>query len=400
MDRFSFLLSRGFFWLFIVMIPGWVAVSRGEEKPEEKPELSIVSPASRLVFQRGPDGRAALPVAGECLWPGAEIEARIVDVSTGEAGGWTALGATGKDFRYRGSLTAPAGWHSLEVRVKRDGRVAATASVERVGVGEVFVVAGHSVAHGGELNLPGAEDERVCTIALPPDGETLKRYQQTGDPGFLPEAVGSPFSSGIRPAPAGNGTYFWAAFAERVARKLNVPVLILNAAFGGTSLEHWAKSSRGETFEHSFVNASLRMPFIRLEHALTRYCAVTGLRAILSDQGQNDWPERDADKIAVDYRAWIDRAREVSGFPDLAVVVNRQTPPGGHSQVRRAQQSVIDGHPRCFAGPDYDTLAPEDRTDGIHLSESGMKKAAQLWADALDETFFESATPWPGRRTP
>ena len=50
------------------------------------------------------------------------------------------------------------------------------------------------------------------------------------------------------------------------------------------------------------------MPYVRLEHALKKYCAVTGLRAILADQGQNDWPEKDEEKILANYKAWIDQA--------------------------------------------------------------------------------------------
>jgi hypothetical protein len=262
-------------------------------------------------------------------------------------------------------------------------------------VGEVFVVVGHSVAHGGSINLPGAADDRVNTVALPSgDMELRRQYKFTGRPELLPPLIGTRFSTDVLPAPAGNGTYFWATFAEHIAKSQNVPVLLLNAAFGGTSLEHWAKSARGESFEHPFVSSSIRMPYIRLNHALTRYCAVTGLRAILADQGQNDWPEKDDAKIVANYTTWIDQARKDAGFPDLAVVVNRQSPPDGSGSVRRAQDRMIQQVPNCFPGPDYDTLSKEDTTDRIHLSESGARKAAQLWAEALTTEFFQKSKPW------
>ena len=358
-----------------------------------KTTLSVIAPANRLVFQRNQAGNAAIAVAGNCAWPGAAVKARIVDAATGKAGDWSALGTVQSDFSYRGKVMAAAGWYSLEVRARGDGNSATTA-VERVGVGEVFVVVGHSVAHGGQINLPGAQDDRVSTIALPAgDMESQRRYKFAGDPRFLPEVVGRHFDSNVQPAPAGNGTYFWATFAEHVAKSQNVPVLLLNAAFGGTSLEHWAKSARGEPFEHPFVISSIRMPYIRLEHALTKYCAVTGLRAILADQGQNDWPEKDEEKIIANYKAWIDQARKDAGFPDLAVVVNRQSPPDGFGQIRRMQDRMIKEHPHCFPGADYDTLAKDDTTDKVHLSETGEIKAARLWADALDANFFKAAAP-------
>ena len=359
-----------------------------------KTSLSITSPANRLVFQRDQAGMAVIPVAGSCAWPGAMVEARIVDAASSQAGDWTRLDTVRPDFSYRGKLTAAAGWYTLEVRARGEGNSAA-ATVERVGIGEVFVVVGHSVAHGGQINLPGAEDDRVSTIALPAgDMESQRQYKLTGDARFLPEIVGSHFDANVQPAPAGNGTYFWAAFAERLARAQNVPVLLLNAAFGGTSLEHWAKSARGEPFAHPFVISSIRMPYIRLQHALTRYCAVTGLRAILADQGQNDWPEKDEGKIIANYQAWIEQARKDTGFPGLAVVVNRQSPPDGFGQVRRVQERMIKEYPHCFPGADYDTLDKEDTVDRIHLNKSGAKKAARLWAEALNADFFKAAMPW------
>ena len=362
-----------------------------------KTKLSVISPANRLVFQRNQAGNATLSVAGNCAWPGTVIETRMVDTATGKAGDWTSLGKVQPDSTYRGSLTVAAGWYSLEVRARGEGH-SAVATVERVGVGEVFVVVGHSVAHGGAINLPGAADDRVSTIALPAgDMESQWQYQFTGNPRFLPDAVGRHFDSDVQPAPAGNGTYFWAAFAEHVAEAQHVPVLILNAAFGGTSLEHWAKSARGEPFAHPFVVSSIRMPYIRLEHALKKYCAVTGLRAILADQGQNDWPEKDENKIIANYQAWIEQARKDTGFPNLAVVVNRQSPPDGFGQIRRVQDRMIKEYPFCFPGPNYDTFDKDDTVDKVHLSESGARKAAQLWATALDANFFKAAVPLPAK---
>ena len=128
--------------------------------------LSVIAPANRLVFQRNQAGNAAFVIAGECAWPGAAVEAQLVDAMTGKAGDWIALGTVQSDFSYRGKVIAAAGWYSLEVRASGGGN-SSTATVERVGVGEVFVVVGHSVAHGGQINLPGAEDDRVSTIALP-----------------------------------------------------------------------------------------------------------------------------------------------------------------------------------------------------------------------------------------
>jgi len=89
----------------------------------------------------------------------------------------------------------------------------------------------------------------------------------------------------------------------------------------------------------------------------------------------------------------VDQARIDLGHAALAIVVNRHTP-GGNAGIRTAQQRMINEVPNCFTGPDYDTLAPADRYDGIHLSEQGCRAAAQRWADALHGGFFSSSQPY------
>lgn len=220
-----------------------------------------------------------------------------------------------------------------------------------------------------------------------------KTYRETGDPQHLPAPGFAPYASGVQPSPFGEGAYFWARFAELLAKRENIPVLIYNAAFGGTSLEHWSKSAQGIFFEHTFVRAKIRMPYINLRNVLTKYAPLTGLRAILADQGQNDWPEKDENKVFGYYETWVKQARADLAHPELAIVVNRQTPFLRDQAIRKAQERMI-ASPHCFPGPDYDRLAPEDRPDAIHLGLSGEAKAAEMWAAALDRNFFERSVPW------
>jgi len=392
-----FIRSFSLFVSLIALMAGCAAPAPHSAAPDAESDQALIltAPVHRLVYQRGIDGTGMLPVRGNGAWPGAEVEARLTDVKSGKIiQPWKQIGTVRADGSFDGWLRAKAGWYRLDVRAKtKHGQAIAT--VERVGIGEVFIVVGHSVAHGGRTNLAGATDDRVNTIAWPTNSDAARKdYERTAGLQFLPPLIGTQFINDIVPGPFGHGTYFWAQFAERVAQSQDVPVLLLNAAFGGTSLEHWAKSARGDRFEHSFVKSPIRMPYINLHHALRQCAAITGVRAILADQGQNDWPEPDADKVFKNYLAFVKQARTDLGFPELAVVVNRATPPGNKPAIRRAQERMIDEVPHCFAGPDYDTLAKADRYDGVHLSESGMARAAQLWAECLTPTFFQQAVPF------
>jgi hypothetical protein len=364
-------------------------------RPARPPSLALTAPAPGIVYQQDVHGRAAVPVAGHGAGAGAAIEARFTALRGGRGHGWRRVARADAGGAFTGRVPLAAGWYRAEFRAHTAGGPSAPAEVPRVGVGEVFLIAGHYVAQGGDINLPGSRDERVVTIPLPPAGQ--RRYERTGAPADLPPLAGAPFTDAVAPAPFGHGPYFWARFGELLAARRDVPVLLLNAAFGGTSLEHWAKSVRREGFGHGFVRADLRMPYRNVENALHRYLRATGLRALLADQGQNDWPEPDAARIAANYRTWLEAARADAAWPDLAAVVNRQTPGLRHHAVRAAQERVLREVPACFAGPDYDRLAPADRYDGIHLSAAGAARAAALWADALDAAFWQRSRPCPPR---
>lgn len=350
---------------------------------------------SRIVYQRGQDNRARIPIEGSCSTAATAVQARLRARVEGQgiSTDWVVVDATPSNGSFRGTIEGTGGWYDLEVRVVGDHQTPGSIVLERVGIGEVFIAVGHSVAAGQDINLDGASDDRVSTVPIQEKGNLYQQYILTGDIMQLPLPGFVHFDSNVQPAPFGHGTYFWARFSELVAKRENVPVLFYNAAFGGTSLEHWAKSAQGIRFEHSFVRSGIRMPYINLHNALTYYIPLTGLRAILADQGQNDWPENDANKVYDYYCTFVQQARSDLGDPSLAVVVNRQTPFLRCTQIRQAQERMI-AVPNCFPGPDYDLLAREDRPDEIHLGASGAAKAAEMWATAVSGEFLRKAIPW------
>ncbi len=358
-------------------------------------ELKIVFPKSRMVYQRDNQDRAWIRITGYCPQGTTAIEARLLarNEGQGKSTRWTPLRADILGTSFSAVLEGTAGWYDLQVRATRKKSKPFLALVERVGIGEVFVAAGHSVAQGGEINDRGAQDDRVSTVAIQPQSAGFQNYLRTGDLYFLPDVEFTHADSGVALAPFGHSNYFWSSFAERIAQRENVPVLIFNAAFGGSTLDQWAKSTRNIQFVHGFVRSYIRMPYINVYNTLRKYVSLTGIRAILSDHGQNDAGEKDPDRIFANYRQFILQARSDLGYPHLAVVVNRQHP-SPHTAVRAAQERMIK-EPDCFPGPDYDAeMEKEDRYDGIHLSRQGLDKAARIWAEALTADFFRDSRPW------
>jgi|GEM_PF-2542209 len=365
------------------------------------PDTTITTPVSRIVYQRNNSNVASVPLTGTCSLNVTRVEARAVVRTAGQGTttNWVTIDSTVSGGSFHGTMPVTGGWYNIEVRAVEGFTTGPVSSISRVGVGEVFAIAGHSVAHGQDINIEGATDDRVNTVVLDKASANHTTYKQTGNQQYLPTAYGH-FGDGVVPAPFGNGTYFWSKFGQHLVDRLNVPVLIFNAGFGGTSLEHWAKASQGIYFDHGFVNATIRMPYINLYNVLIKYAPKSGIRAVLADQGQNDNNELNQSIIVNNYKTWVNQARTDLSHPQLAIIVNRQTPfhddpPQARWTIRQAQLEMISTHPYCYTGPDYDLMVPADRPDQIHLGALGEYKAATWWADAITNTTFLSAsTPW------
>lgn len=398
-------LSAIFLFLFVTLpffllgntLPnGYSALKNAIPQKGADKGVVITTPLSRIVYQRRNDNKTLVPVKGTVSGTVTLVEARLVvrNKGQGKTSKWQKLADLNPDGTFSGTIEGWGGWYDLEVRGKTEKSEWMITRLERVGIGEVFIAVGHSVAQGGEINGEGATDDRVSTIALDEKLEIFdKKYLTTGDPAYLPDPVFVQAGTGIAQAPFAHGNYFWSRFAELVVQKENVPVLIFNAAFGGTSLEHWAKSSQNIQFEHGFVRSAIRMPYINLLNTFKKYVSLTGLRALLSDNGQNDGGQKDAGIILSNYKTFVQQARDDLNFQKLAVVVNQQMPKN-QPAVREAQERMIK-EPYCFLGANYNTdLQEKDFVDGIHLSLSGVEKAAHLWSDALTPAFFNKVEPW------
>ncbi len=352
--------------------------------------ITLTGLPNNLILQRDATNRAVVKLAGT-----VPTGANLVTFTATPRWGKLAVARSGRlavaGNGFSAGLTLNGGMYDLLLIAYQGTTELARVSLY-IGVGEVFLAAGHSVVQG-DSHYPGNGPDpalaHVFCVAI--DATQLAAYSATAKPADLPDLLPTAYVTGLAAAPFGSTTNYWAWFGQHVADALDVPVLVFNTGFGGSSLEHWAKSARGESFTHMFINSALRFPYINLRNALTKYIAVTGLRAILSDNGQNDTGRTDSAAIAADYRAWIAQARLDSGFASLPVVVNRQTPFSTATYIRTVQEQVATDA-NNYPGPDYDAILESgtDRYDGIHLTQSGLDKAATAWASVVTQPAFLS----------
>ncbi len=346
--------------------------------------IVMIRPVDREVVQRCEDGTGEVQVAGRLAGLDATvigIEARLI-AAGGDGQEWRTLTVEEGSRGFAGRLRIPGGgWYRLEVRAVRAGAVVAATSVERVGVGEIFVVAGQSnSANYGETRQQPRSDRVVAHDGV--------RWRVAQDP---------------QPGAGGSGGSFIPPLGDALEQACDVPVAFVACGLGGTSVREWLPE--GERFPHpptverrvrrrddggwesdgrAYANLVTRM----------RQLGPRGFRAVLWHQGESDANQQDASRtlpggLYREYLAMIVRRSRADIGWDAPWFVAQATyhVPGDESSpdIRAAQAAVVaDGV--ALAGPDTDALTGELRERGgagVHFSDAGLKAHAAVWAEIL-----------------
>ncbi len=388
--------------------------------PDVYAQIAITYPSSRAVFQRDNTNEATIYIGGYFNGSADAVEARFVKRINGTTenipaeAGWTTITTSPVMNNFFGSVKVAGGWYQLEVRSKKNGVVTNSSHVDRVGVGEVFIVAGQSNATGSnELPAgPSATDDRVNSVNFQnynPDGNIILPYQNVQ----LPYPVYTHLESDTKLAPFGNNAWCWGAFGDELVNSLNVPVMIFNTGWTATSSINWR-----ETIDINYQSVNgfgyhfpTGLPFGHLRLALNYYASVLGVRAILWHQGESDNLEsRSREDYRNNMRSVIQASRDLSGKPELAWVMaraSRYTVDGVSriwEPVIQAQNDLIglNGNdpsvymPHVFEGPATDDYwQPPYRHDEVHFSGDGFGFLAQFWENHISSTFLNQSKPYP-----
>ena len=343
-------------------------------------QLSVSSPVPRMVFQRGNDNQTSVLVAGLAPPTATTVEARFVPLTAGQGKvtTWTPLSFLADTKAFRGNVTVTAGWYRLDVRAKNGSTVLNQTSVNRVGVGEVFVIAGQSNVYGGFQRVPGAAEDRVSCVDFRQDSLS----EQLLPLRFSHVSYGSSIGPSQPP-------HIWGMLGDALVQRLNVPVLFLGAALGGTSSDQWQQSATGAIgpTQHSAV-------YRRLGVVLQHYVARTGARAVLWHQGESD-PHTSQQTYFSNIRQVIEKSRQQTGYV-LPWMVSRVSYIGGQTNphVIAAQNQLIADVPAVFPGPATDTIiGPVNRADDTHMSGEGAIRFVASWDQHLSSAFFQNASP-------
>ena len=314
-------------------------------------KLVLTSPLPNQVIQRegfepgrshehnvtGPElGYADIDVRG--TRPAAikgEFEFRVIALkgAYGHDTDWAVLTVEDEDQTFQGPAEMVAGgWYRLEVRCVSDGKTVATGSVEPVGVGEVFVVAGQSYAGGTNDELLKVTDPQSRVTAY---NWQTKTWQVANDP--QPHV--------------GDGGTIWPPLGDLLVPTLRVPVAFVNVSVGGTSTRQWMPE--GELHKRLVMAGN----------------AVGAFRAVLWQQGESDVIEKTTTETYIRNMIKIreSAAREWRFEPTWLLAKSTLHPtvyndPHGEERIRAGIHQLWK-RPHFAPGPDTDLLGGENRGD-------------------------------------
>ncbi len=360
-------------------------------------QIQVSFPTSRAVLQRNGANQATIRITGSYSTSINRIEARLVARDgQGASTNWQIIQHNPSGGVYAGDVTGQGGWYNLEVRgIAGDQQVGSAAIVERVGIGEVFVIAGQSNAQGYHRDAPNPRNDRVNCVNY--------AYSGVGTPA-RPDFTLLDNTPGFTMAPRGIGSWNWGQLGDLLVRRLNVPVMFFNAAFDGTAVRNWRESASEGGTAYSIFNGepfANGHPYVNLKVALQFYANMLGVRAVLWHQGEADnLINTETSRYASELQFVINQSRQHFGR-NVAWVVARASHGdyigASDAAIIAAQNQVISFTPNVFAGPETDYVqiprSRSPRLDGLHFDMNGLIELANAWNGSLSDSFFQNAIP-------
>ncbi|WP_367913523.1 sialate O-acetylesterase [Leadbetterella sp. DM7] len=370
-------------------------------------QITIGFPVERMVFQRNNSNTGYVNVYGNVAQDCDRVEARLVARSSGQGvtTSWAVIDSRVDGQAFSGKIQNSGGWYTLEVRGIKNESVLFSSSVERVGIGEVFLIAGQSNAqgYGTAPNAKGANDDRVNTY-VPRYHDTHASDQYINLPNYLNDLSFAKLDADKGIGPTGYTPYCYGELGDMLVSRLNVPVLFFNAAFTGTSTTNWVQSAQGiRTYNEQFRSAELfnGAPYRAFQVTLQSINTLLGFRSVLWHQGEHDrftnGSGLSAGEYAANLRYLIDRSRSDIGAQIPWVVARVSRYLGSNDQrMIDGQNMVINSVQSVWAGPATDNIQP-NRYDGGHFQNvpgsMGLTELASAWNASLTDGFFSSSNP-------
>ena len=338
--------------------------------------ITLGSPSEYQVVLRATKTGGKIAIRGRSSEPCAAAEVRMGEHRE-------ALQVEPGTCNFRGEFAAAAGgWYAIEVRAGGE-----TVTIDHVGVGEVFVIAGQS----NSTNY-GEAAQRTRTGMVSTFSGVGWRPADDPQPGV---------QDGSK-----NGSFI-PAFGDALYERLKVPIGVACVGSGGTSVRQWLP--KGDRFAvpptsaKYFVKAGenewasdgrLFQGMVDRIHQLGG-----GFRLLLWHQGESDAHQAVGHELSgAEYRRMMERLITATraatwNFPWMAAQVSYHTPADTSDPAIRAAQASLWKDKIAIEGPDTDTLTGDNRQNngaGVHFSGKGLQAHGRMWAEKVAEWISQS----------
>jgi hypothetical protein len=286
---------------------------------------------------------------------------------------------------FSGQLPVVAGgFYRVEIKATNSVGRPTFLTVQHIGVGEVFVIAGQS------------------------NSTNYGEVPQTTQTGMVTSFNGTEWVLANDPQPGVQDNSrkgsFIPSFGDALYRRYQVPIGIASVGHGSTSVRQWLPADTPihvmptmTRYIKTDANETLVSDGTLFDGMMLRIhqLGLHGFRALLWHQGESDAhqpPEHDID--AATYRnmmvTLLRASRKQAGwdFPWFIAQATYHTPDDpACPPIREAQQSLWQPD-LAIAGPDTDTLTAPYRQNGgkgTHFNDAGLKAHGLLWADKVSQ---------------
>ncbi len=361
-------------------------------------QLKITFPMERAVFQRDTSNLGKVFIAGYSKSIYEKIEVKLISRIENNFGqsstAWQEIHNKTDLGSFDGYVEHTGGWYSLVVRALVADSVASLDTIQRVGIGEVFMICGQSNAQGvRNYGAVGSIDDRVNAVnyfnesssKTPPEILTISHLDQNADIG-----------------PNGKTPWCWSEVGDSLAKKLDVPILFFNSAWTGTLTYNWWQSYQEiPTLDPIFrVYFPTGFPYHNLKLSLQYYASLFGVRSVLWHQGESDvYPGVPNRLETYGYMKGLIQQSRKDFNPDLAWVISKASYVDGRRSdaILGAQQDIINEPGfNAFEGPFTDNLMIP-RYDGVHFANTenvkGLSLLANAWLEKMNTEFFKKVIP-------
>lgn len=379
-------------------------------------QITVSHPLNNAVYQRNSSSQANLVISGTYTKPLAtSIQARLIDpINSNVIPGfdWSIIQENPSMGYFQGQLNnVPAGWYKLEIRGVSTGTVIETQSVNRVGIGDVFMIAGQSNGQGyintGGFGL-GSANEKVVTH---------DNGMYCGN-SVIPFPILTQLLSSTKPGTGGRDAWCYGRLGEEIVDLTGFPVAFFNSGASGASSENWKVSSDGGATNNPFTKEqfcnsyeenegrsySVGMPYSNFKRGLNYYNSMFGARSILWHQGESDKYLGVSAAIYQSNLTYVIDKSRADFASNLPWVLARAsyTDNDSSSVITGAQTNLVNRNQQIFPGPYTDQInnfnlpTYSGSRDGINLhftNPVGLTFLANEWSNYLNSNFFVDSNP-------